>query len=395
MIGPELTFPGVLSGELHDIKIYNRELNRQEIEALNTSNITPIAYSRYKAESSSSSLAEAQTAAGNSNRYIASPETDYELNLYAHFGEDSFQNLSLDEAVNPGSGWTLGVNGNLLITPFNVNNVNKATHASGYAFQDYETFNSSGENTETDIYYGDNAVLAVAYLYKGDNGYIDYDNSSQLATESFTSLIAGGYHAKAHYMKIGKAFRDTDLTGSAYILTSTSLDGFTRKAGEDPSLKESLRAVMDGDFNFNEGDIYTPVVFRSSGLPTSSTSFNMADMRNSFHSSSYNNISSFSYADKNFNYYSKYDIRYTLGGTDTPVITYSVQDLNEPIDNIKPSATYSQIQTHSYSPKLKPLVYTIQDKGLYVLRAAAVVGKTWRLCCPPQWLHNKKQYSNL
>ena len=196
-------------------------------------------------------------------------------------------------------------------------------------------------------------------MYKGDNGYIYYDNSSQLATESFTSLFAGGNYAQAHYMKI--EFLETQFNVPLHT-DKYKLGCLARKAGEDPSLKESLRAVMDGDFNFNEGDIYTPVVFRSSGLPTSSTSFNMADMRNSFHSSSYNNISSFSYADKNFNYYSKYDIRYTLGGTDTPVITYSVQDLNEPIDNIKPSATYSQIQTHSYSPKLKPLVYTIQDK---------------------------------
>jgi hypothetical protein len=133
--------PGVLSGELHDIKIYNRELNRQEIEALNTTSITPIAYSRYKAESSSTTLAEAQIAAANSNRYIASPETDYELNLYAHFGEDSFQNLSLEEALNPGSGWVLGVDGNLLITPFNVNNSNKANHASGYAYHGYDNFN--------------------------------------------------------------------------------------------------------------------------------------------------------------------------------------------------------------------------------------------------------------
>ena len=43
--------PGVLSGELHDIKIYNRAIKRQEIENLNNTAIaTPIAYSRYKAD---------------------------------------------------------------------------------------------------------------------------------------------------------------------------------------------------------------------------------------------------------------------------------------------------------------------------------------------------------
>ena len=100
--------PGVLSGELHDIKIYNRAIKRQEVEDLNdTALATPIAYSRYKAESNSSTLADAQTAAANANRYIASPETDYELGLYVKFGEDSFENLSLNEAVNPGSGWDL------------------------------------------------------------------------------------------------------------------------------------------------------------------------------------------------------------------------------------------------------------------------------------------------
>lgn len=363
--------PGVLSGELHDIKIYNRELNRQEIEALNTTSITPIAYSRYKAESSSTTLAEAQIAAANSNRYIASPETDYELNLYAHFGEDSLQNLSLDEAVNPGSGWTLGVNGNILITPFNVNNVNKATHASGYAFHDYETFNSSGENTDTNIYPNGsrNAVLSVARLTPGDNtqGYMYYDPNALLSTETFNTLKVGSYNhtVKQFYMKIGKNFNDSNVIGSAYILTSKNLDGFTRKAGEDPTIKEDLKAFIDGDFNFNEGDSYTPKVYKTRGSSTTDLDFSMNQMRGSFNS--YNNISDFDYSDKNFNFHSQNEFRHTLGGANIPVMTYSTQDLSEPIESIKPSGETFPITGGTHSPKLKPLVYTIQNKGLYVI----------------------------
>jgi hypothetical protein len=362
--------PGVLSGELHDIKIYNRAIKRQEVEDLNNTAITtPVAYSRYKAESNSSTLAEAQTAAANANRYIASPETDYELSLYAKFGEDSFENLSLNEAVNPGSGWDLGTDGNLLVTPFNVNNVNKATHASGYAFHAYENFNSSGEINDTDIYVNGentNRALVIAGMIRDDNGNIYYDNSSTLTTETFSAMMSGSYsNAYTYYMSVSKRFRNSDVDGSAYIVTSTDLDGFTRKAGEDPTIKEFLASVIDEDFNFNEGDNYTPKVFKANEGNTSTGDIESISLNNAFSRSS--NFSDFNFVGKNYNYHSQYDIQGTLGGADTPIMKYSVRDLNDSIDDIKPPTGLVKIQNQIYSPKLKPLVYTIQNKGLYVI----------------------------
>ena len=346
--------PGVLSGELHDIKIYNRELNRQEIEALNTTSITPIAYSRYKAESSSTTLAEAQIAAANSNRYIASPETDYELNLYAHFGEDSFQNLSLEEALNPGSGWVLGVDGNLLITPFNVNNSNKATHASGYAYHGYDNFNEI-ELKQDNIYrpYRDEENYKYGFFVlskdeiRTDAGYYRYMANDTSSTTEYSSSYRTFYTPTK--------LLDSSISGRAYIIENTSLNGFTRRAGEDPNILQTIRSAINEDFNWEEGAAYTKKVWHRNDLSTQRD----------------NPITS--YADPNLNEYRAREVLGTFNRIPT-INKYTNQDLSENIDNIKPanpSLYLTSSSSNSTDIWIRPTVYTIQNNGLYSIQQSS------------------------
>lgn len=100
--------PGILSGKLRDFRIFNRVLVQEEAKAWNY-NFVSDAYSRYRGIATARGWTDA--AACNSRgegEYLASPETQYEANLLARFGEDSLESKFPAEASAPGSGWNYG-----------------------------------------------------------------------------------------------------------------------------------------------------------------------------------------------------------------------------------------------------------------------------------------------
>lgn len=100
--------PGILSGKLRDFRIFNRVLVQEEAKAWNY-NFVSDAYSRYRGIATARGFNDA--AACNSRgegEYLASPETQYEANLLARFGEDSLESKFPAEASAPGSGWNYG-----------------------------------------------------------------------------------------------------------------------------------------------------------------------------------------------------------------------------------------------------------------------------------------------
>jgi hypothetical protein len=100
--------PGILAGKLRDFRIFNRALVQEEAKAWNN-NFVSNAYSRYRGIATARGWADA--AACNSRgegQYLASPETQYEAELLARFGEDSLESKFPAEASGPGSGWNYG-----------------------------------------------------------------------------------------------------------------------------------------------------------------------------------------------------------------------------------------------------------------------------------------------
>jgi hypothetical protein len=100
--------PGILAGKLRDFRIFSRAISQDEAKALNQQFVTD-AYSRYRGIASGRGWSDA--AACNSRgegQYLASPETQYEANLLARFGEDSLESKFAAEATSPGSGWNYG-----------------------------------------------------------------------------------------------------------------------------------------------------------------------------------------------------------------------------------------------------------------------------------------------
>ena len=100
--------PGILTGELRDFRIYARAVNADEAKALNERLITE-PYSRYRGIATGRTWDDAAACSSrDEGDYLASPETQYEANLLARFGEDSLESKFAAEASVPGSGWNYG-----------------------------------------------------------------------------------------------------------------------------------------------------------------------------------------------------------------------------------------------------------------------------------------------
>lgn len=100
--------PGILTGKLRDFRIFNRALVQEEAKAWNYKLVSD-AYSRYRVIATERGWSDAGACnSRGEGHYLASPETQYEANLLATFGEDSFESKFGAEASNRGSGWNYG-----------------------------------------------------------------------------------------------------------------------------------------------------------------------------------------------------------------------------------------------------------------------------------------------
>jgi len=102
--------PGILTGNLRDIRAYTRVINTDEVKALNEQLIDE-PYSRYRGITTTRLWSEVDNdslQARDEGDYLASPETQYEATLIARLAEDSIESKFAAEASVPGSGWNFG-----------------------------------------------------------------------------------------------------------------------------------------------------------------------------------------------------------------------------------------------------------------------------------------------